>query len=511
MKRLTFLFLMLAFSFSGIHAQESAFEVLLPYHIDMSESFCCETADGHYLVIPGSECKIAKISQYGKVVDEMAYVMDSVNNPWTWFGGLLDIPGDPSHHIVIAECYDEATDSHNKFHIVKIDDNLQYDPDEVIAVDLSEEVQHFWNKTPARYVLEDDGSLSFAATVIKWDGTYGVMYARISPEGEKTVVFDNQFGFDSSNFQMCDFAWHNDHYNMVAGFNYNHRIFVGFYEVSREFESDSVFGFTGSSVTSPLVYDNLGDSVCVANWGGRTAIVPVWLDDNTFLLPTSIAGMSHFSMQLSSGVGLWKMDAEFNVLDRAFIDVYDNNTLNVEELYAWNPLLVNGDDVYLCYMAFKGTHSSPMRTVICKFDTDLNLKWKRWYGRPNGKDIVTGTALTSDGGCLVSGEVFKQGGSEFLYVLKITPDGYCAVQENDEPLLKPYCFFPNPVDDRLHMEFSPDVTPKQVELYDLQGRLVSIQNNGFEGVEMGQLPSGFYTMRIIMEDGANYSEKVVKQ
>ena len=61
------------------------------------------------------------------------------------------------------------------------------------------------------------------------------------------------------------------------------------------------------------------------------------------------------------------------------------------------------------------------------------------------------------------------------------------------------------------MEFSPDVTPRQVELYDIQGRLVGIQNNGFESVEMGQLPSGFYTMRIIMEDGANYSEKVVKQ
>ncbi len=186
---------MLALGFSSIYAQESAFEELLPYHIDMPESFCCETADGHYLVIPGSECKIAKLSQDGKVVDEMAYVMDSVNNPWTWFGGLLDIPGDPSHHIIIAECYEEATDSHNKFHIVKIDDNLQYDPDEVIAVDLSEEVQHFWNNTPARYVLEDDGSVSLAATVIKWDGTYGVMYARISPERGKDRGFRQSIWF----------------------------------------------------------------------------------------------------------------------------------------------------------------------------------------------------------------------------------------------------------------------------------------------------------------------------
>jgi hypothetical protein len=85
------------------------------------------------------------------------------------------------------------------------------------------------------------------------------------------------------------------------------------------------------------------------------------------------------------------------------------------------------------------------------------------------------------------------------------------VKENEEPLLRPYCFFPNPVKGQLHMEFSPDVTPRQIELYDLQGRLVGIQNNGFESVETGQLPSGTYTLRIVMEDGESYSDKVVKQ
>ena len=67
------------------------------------------------------------------------------------------------------------------------------------------------------------------------------------------------------------------------------------------------------------------------------------------------------------------------------------------------------------------------------------------------------------------------------------------------------------MDKQLHMEFSPDVTPRQVELYDLQGRLVGIQNYSFESVEMGQLPLGTYTLRIIMENGTCYSDKVVKQ
>lgn len=153
-----------------------------------------------------------------------------------------------------------------------------------------------------------------------------------------------------------------------------------------------------------------------------------------------------------------------------------------------------------------------LRTVICKFDTDLNLIWKRWYGEAFGRGVATGATLTSDGGCFLSGYGGPQAPyTADAYVLKITSEGYCVLKENEEPQLRPYCFFPNPVKGQLHMEFSPDVQPLSVELYDQQGRLVGIQNNSFESVEMWQLPSGTYTLRIIMEDGTSYSDKVVKQ
>ena len=68
-----------------------------------------------------------------------------------------------------------------------------------------------------------------------------------------------------------------------------------------------------------------------------------------------------------------------------------------------------------------------------------------------------------------------------------------------------------PVKEQLQMQFSPDVQPAQVELYDLQGRLVRTQCNSFEQIDLGQLPTGTYTMRVIMEDGKAYSDKVVKE
>ena len=99
-----------------------------------------------------------------------------------------------------------------------------------------------------------------------------------------------------------------------------------------------------------------------------------------------------------------------------------------------------------------------------------------------------------------------------LVRLLLNHDGTDGVNEdNSEAMARPYTFYPNPVNDQLRMEFSPDVQPAQVELYDLQGRLVHTQRNNLERIDMSQLPAGTNTMRIIMEDGKGYSDKVVKQ
>jgi len=74
-----------------------------------------------------------------------------------------------------------------------------------------------------------------------------------------------------------------------------------------------------------------------------------------------------------------------------------------------------------------------------------------------------------------------------------------------------YVLYPNPTQGHLHMQFSTDVQPAQIELYDLQGRLVRTQSKAFESIDMSQLPAGTYTMRVIMEDGKAYSDKVVKE
>ena len=78
-------------------------------------------------------------------------------------------------------------------------------------------------------------------------------------------------------------------------------------------------------------------------------------------------------------------------------------------------------------------------------------------------------------------------------------------------IVRPYAYYPNPVQDELHLQYSPDITPTQIELYDLQGRLVHTQRNSLESLSMKGLASGAYTMRVMLEGGKVFSDKVIKE
>ena len=157
--------------------------------------------------------------------------------------------------------------------------------------------------------------------------------------------------------------------------------------------------------------------------------------------------------------------------------------------------------------------------VVVKMDTDLNVEWKRfcktgdivitpWLKHPilckNEQGEEKGIAWVGNG---------KRIGYENNYGLLffyLNHDGTVGVNEGGIEV-RPYTFYPNPVKEQLQMQFSPDVQPAQVELYDLQGRLVRKQSKAFESIDMGQMPAGTYTLRVTLEDGKTYSDKVVKK
>ena len=179
----------------------------------------------------------------------------------------------------------------------------------------------------------------------------------------------------------------------------------------------------------------------------------------------------------------------------------------------------NDDAVYLCSFQqlehdLNGPEFNGNRIVVTKTDRNLNVVWQKRYQLGNSYYVPIYILATSDGGCLIVGYSTTVGVSETrsLFVLKLNSEGTLSIPEvgtDNRP--HAYTLFPNPVDDQLHLEFSPDVRPSVVELYDIQGRLVRSQGKGLENVDMSELPAGTYTLRIVMEDGKAYSDKVVKQ
>jgi outer membrane protein assembly factor BamB len=170
----------------------------------------------------------------------------------------------------------------------------------------------------------------------------------------------------------------------------------------------------------------------------------------------------------------------------------------------WTAALSDGT-VYYSYMTDAGYNN---RLVLVCLDENLNIKWKRYFLEPDMFHWATCMTVLHDGKVAIGSYKYMENPGS-ISVVVIQDDGW-NTPEMETPI-RPYTYWPNPAQDHLHLQFSPDVTPKQIELYDLQGRLVRMQKNGLERLEMNGLPSGTYTMRVTMKDGKVFTDKVVKE
>ena len=83
-----------------------------------------------------------------------------------------------------------------------------------------------------------------------------------------------------------------------------------------------------------------------------------------------------------------------------------------------------------------------------------------------------------------------------------------SVMDNAESL-RTYSFYPNPAADVVNIRFSPDVTAEKVEIYGMDGRLYHEQNFNMETVNVNDLSSGVYMMKLLMDNGESFTEKIV--
>lgn len=179
---------------------------------------------------------------------------------------------------------------------------------------------------------------------------------------------------------------------------------------------------------------------------------------------------------------------------------------------------VDPDTIYLCgYQSRENDSFGPLvmgNTIyLKKVNGDLDIIWE--------ESIVLGTEhyeprymfATRDGGCMIVGRVFYDiyENDADLFACKINPDGTMGVKEIIGKDFRPYTYGPNPTQDVVHLQYASDVQPAQIEFYDMQGRLIRSQRNGLDCIDMTSLSSGIYTMRVMLQDGKSFTDRVVKE
>lgn len=238
----------------------------------------------------------------------------------------------------------------------------------------------------------------------------------------------------------------------------------------------------------------------------------VELEDGNYLVTRKIQWDSDFE-----AAGITKYDENCNELYTVWFDAVE--VFNHPSGYHWDSfdgIGLEKDDNGNVFCAYKCIIDSTYYLTIVKLDEDLNVVWQ-YYGFPNHMPISYSIASTSgikvldEGGAVVFAE---HRGNDCLYsgglcMLVVDDDGVGVAEMN--VALRPYLCYPNPVTDRLNIKYSPDATPKTVELYDLQGRLIGTQTSDFESIDMKQLPAGTYTMRVVLDNGKAYSDRIIKQ
>ena len=94
------------------------------------------------------------------------------------------------------------------------------------------------------------------------------------------------------------------------------------------------------------------------------------------------------------------------------------------------------------------------------------------------------------------------------YPLMFGQKDFMDIEENEYATTKA-SLFPNPVEDRLSLQLSENVSCKNVGIYGIDGRLLKSQNDNFENIDVSDLPTGLYIAKINLNDGTVFTEKVV--
>lgn len=168
-----------------------------------------------------------------------------------------------------------------------------------------------------------------------------------------------------------------------------------------------------------------------------------------------------------------------------------------------------GDYAYIAYTTdFVFFYGSTNPFTLRKVDLQGNEIWTKHYA-PSLSYAVYSVLATSDGGALVSGQIFgpSTAAEKNIYVLKVDSSGNLLTTSTRNQLgeipINNFKIYPNPAKNELNLLKLNQFKAYNFELYDTYGRLVKTVEwrEDHQTVDVSSLASGMYVYQIIDEEG----------
>ncbi len=141
----------------------------------------------------------------------------------------------------------------------------------------------------------------------------------------------------------------------------------------------------------------------------------------------------------------------------------------------------------------------PSWLMLTKLDSNLNVKWEKYYGG-DAFYYIYDIKATSDGGCIMAGIRYDhtiQDQEWDIYILKVDSDGLVtSINDQNHIPISNAILYPNPGNEILYIRTGlPDA---RIELYDMNGHFILSREikNHFESISTLSLPSASYIYRI---------------
>jgi hypothetical protein len=153
--------------------------------------------------------------------------------------------------------------------------------------------------------------------------------------------------------------------------------------------------------------------------------------------------------------------------------------------------------------------------ILGKYDTDLNVKWQKYYGGDTNYGLWSLQA-TSDGGCLMAGSTFDyltQNNERDINILKVDSVGIITgVTLNKIPLMHDVLIYPNPGTDYLIVESGPQISGANLIMSNINGK--QVLNTSIPGtrikINTESIAPGTYLWQIIYKNQVLETGKWIK-